>query len=726
MATVVGNQDQEGQNAKRDETMHEGERGGVVNGNDNGTEKPSIKPSKTYKGVAMPAFFKEESAQKFQNMNVKPNDVFLVSLVKGGTTWVNKLLFTLLHGFDDDGNVVPGSQDLPNAQSQTYPSALFSSKEALEEAKKNMQEGSTDDMIMKFFGCYSVDDLLNQPEPRLFSTHLFGERFLPNSLFESDNGKVVIVVRNLKDVLVSLHHFRGVPKDDWLGNEHGPGSYARYIDLETPNAFGSTFKWLKEMDDVAKKLDPSGRVCVVYYEALKNNLPAQLDRIAEFVGLGILPLAKRQAVLKAIGFDAMKKNKNLTMLMRKGVIGDWKNYLSAEHWKEFDEIFDRECGGTSLAWPLYHFQYDRVRGLPPIRSADQPIDGDPRTWESFKRVTLVNGMVVPDALIQASKQGGPFIRPPSELKGTIVPCDHPEAVFSKFVAEPGRYHLFVSGVCPWATSVLFARNLLGLEDVISADIADAQSGSGWVFLDGVSCEPWKDREGSFYLHECYQVHDALITSRLTVPVLWDTKTRQIVSNDSWGLIETFSTAFKEFHKIKHKCPINNIKGLWPTALEKDMNTKHKEISHKLLNGVYRAGIPLIKNNLDAAQSAAKDVYGMLQVLDTELASKRFLFGPNITAIDLRLTANLLRFDVAYYDAFALRGGKGHILLGSSYPNLKGYLRDMYQYVKPGVFWATYYQYYRWNVGLPKEKPLPKLEPIIESAEAAPDHNRTAL
>merc|ERR1712137_654373 len=453
------------------------------------------------------------------------------------------------------------------------------------------------------------------------------------------------------------------------------------MDPETPNAFGSTFKWLNEMDKVAKLLDPSGRVCVVYYEALKQNLPAQLDRVASFLGLELTE-ARRNAVQHAIGFDSMKNDPKHAMLMRKGIIGDWKNHLTAKHWEEFDEVFRRECGSTPLAFPLYHFQFGRVEGMPPMATEDQSINVDPRTWESFKRVTLVDGMVVPDALIQAAKQGGAFLRPPSELKDTIVPRDHPEAASAKFVAEPGRYHLFVSGLCPWATSVNFARQVLGLEDVISVDIADAQSGSGWVFLNGVSCEPWKSRPGPFFLHECYQAHDPFITTRITVPVLWDTKTNQIVSNDSWGLIETFAKGFKEFTKIRDTFPIDD---LWPAELEKDMIAKHKEINHNLLNGVYRAGIPLIKNNLEAGQNAAKDVYKMLQVLDNELATKRFLFGPKITAIDLRLMANLSRFDVAYYDAFALRDGKGQILLGSNYPNLRDYIRDMYQFVKPGVF-----------------------------------------
>ena len=40
-------------------------------------------------------------------------------------------------------------------------------------------------------------------------------------LKEGGKGRLVIVLRNLKDVLTSLHFFRGEAKDGWHGNEHG-------------------------------------------------------------------------------------------------------------------------------------------------------------------------------------------------------------------------------------------------------------------------------------------------------------------------------------------------------------------------------------------------------------------------------------------------------------------------------------------------------------------------
>ena len=76
----------------------------------------------------------------------------------------------------------------------------------------------------------------------------------------------MVVLRNLKDVMCSLHFFRGEPKDGWLGNEHGPGTLDRFLDEDTPNAYGSPFSWLRRMDEIVASLRAEGRVhvCLLY------------------------------------------------------------------------------------------------------------------------------------------------------------------------------------------------------------------------------------------------------------------------------------------------------------------------------------------------------------------------------------------------------------------------------------------------------------------------------
>ena len=572
-----------------------------------------------HENVPVPFFFQPPTAETFATLQPAAEDVVLASMPKGGTTWTHKIIHLLLHGLDDDGQPVPEAAASIGAKGQVYPEAL-----PLEPVTGEAEPGSPEAMRRGFMGTWRYDDLLTQTAPRLFSTHLFGKMLPSGLLAPTGSGKLVVVLRNVKDVLSSLHFFRGVPKDDWLGNEHGPGSLERFLHADCPNAYGSAFTWMNEMDAVVQALQPSGRVLVVYYEDLVRCLPAQVDRLAAFLGLSLTP-AKRAAVLHGVAFDTMKKGGGMAgMLLRKGGIGDWKNHLSAEHWAAFDAVFDERCGSCALAEPLRTHQEPSVGGLPPPL-AEQTTADDPRvSYAKFTRHTLVEGRLVRDNLI-ATGSGGKFTRPSSEFMGMVEP---PGTDGAKHVAEAGRYHLFVSGVCPWASSVRCARHLMGLQSIVSIDVADGQSGRGWAHINGTSCPPWagQDRDGPFFLHEVYQASDPLGTCRITMPVLWDKHLGCIVSNDSWSILKMFSTSFASLAATP--------RDLYPAALAPQVEERHSHIYRNLLNAVYIAGIGILKQNEESRAAAEANIAVTLDELEASLQGQRFLMGAELTAVDL--------------------------------------------------------------------------------------------
>jgi putative glutathione S-transferase len=717
-----------------------------------------------YKGISVPFFFQDESADAFRSMSMKSDDIILSSLAKGGTTWVHKILHSLLHVYDDAGNIIPGSDDSDsstssriNASGQVYPDALPLNRT---QQKRLLEE---DDFTAKFskkhFGDFTLDDLFAQPSPRLFSTHAFGKEMLPAELLGTDEkegkGRLIIVLRNLKDVMCSLHFFNGEAKDGWLGNEHGPGSFHRFIADDCPNAYGSCFDWTAGQDQVVSylqeqaaksKLYSKQRVLVIYFEAMKADLPAQMDRINTFLDLPALTPAKRMAIAEACGFKAMKggtAGKLTNVIMRKGSIGDWRNHLTPDTWKIFDQVFARKLGNVTLAGPMRHFQWWEMPGMPSKSRKEWTLKTDPRMWPIFERVSLQEGMVKPDELVSRAGSGTEFKRPPSEYLG-MIPSE-------TYAVEAGRYHLFVSGICPWASSAAMTRHLLGLQSVISMDIADGQSGAGWTYLDGTTVGPWKDRPGPFWIHEAYQLDDPLVTSRITVPVLWDTKTNSIVSNDSWTIVKILTTAFVGMGKPSiEAATLMSVDGMGhPTLLPDDLKevieTKQGEFYDTLSNGVYRAGIGLMMNHeveSEAVLTARKGVYDKLAQTDELLSHHRFVAGDKLTAVDVRLAMNLFRWDCAYREAFVLKDGRGRggILLGDGYPHLKAYLRDLYVVMEPLVDFRAMRQYYRLRQSINKafvcsngetyedEKeddlpPSPDLNKIIASAK---DVNETGV
>ena len=75
-----------------------------------------------------------------------------------------------------------------------------------------------------------------------------------------------------------------------------------------------------------------------------------------------------------------------------------------------------------------------------------------------------------DKSVEESQKGadkrrakGEFVRGLSGFRSRLGDADFPP--------EPGRYHLFVALNCPWCHRVTLARNMLGLQDVVSMDVA---------------------------------------------------------------------------------------------------------------------------------------------------------------------------------------------------------------------------------------------------------------
>ena len=236
-----------------------------------------------WKGLPIPFYFQQQTAEAFHAMAMRDDDVIVSSIPKTGTTWVHKIVYQLLHGVGADGEDIPAPEGSIGSSFQVYPEALRLNRDT---PCDPTMKPEMDAVRKQFFGDFGFeDDMCGQPSPRLMSTHLFGD-FLPAELTKPDGkGRLICVVRNMKDTLCSLHFFRGEPKDGWLGNEHGPGSLARFIapDPECPNAYGSSFTMLREHDRLFHALQPAGRVLILYYEDLYRNLPAQLDRIASFL-----------------------------------------------------------------------------------------------------------------------------------------------------------------------------------------------------------------------------------------------------------------------------------------------------------------------------------------------------------------------------------------------------------------------------------------------------------
>jgi glutathionyl-hydroquinone reductase len=260
--------------------------------------------------------------------------------------------------------------------------------------------------------------------------------------------------------------------------------------------------------------------------------------------------------------------------------------------------------------------------------------------------------------VQSTDAKGGFVRQISSFRSWVTPDGAAGPTGEGgFRAERGRYHLYASFGCPWATRVLIARKLKRLEDVVSVAIVDpVMTDQGWRFGDG----PGIDRDevnGATYFHEIYTRADPHFTGRATVPALWDKKRRTIVNNESADLLRMFNSGFGAL--------ADSSIDLYPKDLRPAIDALNEATYASLNNGVYRAGFATTQA---AYEEAFGPIFATLDMLERRLMAGPFLFGDRLTETDIRVFVTLARFDAAYYGQF-----KCNLRRIADHANLSGYL-----------------------------------------------------
>jgi len=234
---------------------------------------------------------------------------------------------------------------------------------------------------------------------------------------------------------------------------------------------------------------------------------------------------------------------------------------------------------------------------------------------------------------------------------------------SGFPAVAGRYHLYVSHSCPWAHRTVIVRALQRLDEAIGLTAVDPiREEGGWAFRDVDGCGP-DPVNGFAFLSEAYAATDPAYRGRVTVPVLWDKATRSIVSNSDDDIMRMLEIEFRALAA--------NELDFYPAHLRDAIDALNLEIYENVNDGVYRAGFAKKQR---AYEEAVWRLFETLDGLEARLATRRYLFGAHPVETDWRLFVTLIRFDAVYAVHF-----KCNLRRIVDYPNLWGYLRDLYQF-----------------------------------------------
>ena len=256
---------------------------------------------------------------------------------------------------------------------------------------------------------------------------------------------------------------------------------------------------------------------------------------------------------------------------------------------------------------------------------------------------------------------GEFIRQESIFRNWVTASGE-----SGYLAEPDRYHLYVSLACPWAHRSVIFRKLKKLEGVISLSVVDPiRDHRGWRFT-GSEGEFPDEINGFSLLSEAYLKSDPSFDGRVTVAVLWDKKTQRIVNNESSEIIRMLNAEFNAFTE--------STIDYYPVELREEIDEINAFVYTNINNGVYRTGFATTQAAYEKAFTA---LFATLDNLEERLSGQSYLLGNQITEADWRLFTTLVRFDAVYYSHFKCNQKR---LV--DYLHLWRYTRNLYQV--PGV------------------------------------------
>jgi len=271
---------------------------------------------------------------------------------------MHQIMFCLLR-MDDNGKLPSNEDQLLGKDGQIYPDSL------------NMESGHSG-----MNGNFAFKDLLEQPAPRLFTTHSRADQ-LPSTLHQK--GRLVVVARNPKDAFVSMFFFMEKLSKSWFPEykevtaEGMEKSFERYHQLipsvDAPRGSSDYYIYYKMMVAFLRKIGLDGvgqtssfppRGFITFYEELHENFHDEVHRLAAFLGVSLTP-KKFAALAERVNFGSMSGTaegakmhfKKAHVTTRKGVVGDYSNHLTEQHWARVDALFQEQLGEIDEFKPIF-------------------------------------------------------------------------------------------------------------------------------------------------------------------------------------------------------------------------------------------------------------------------------------------------------------------------------------------------------------------------------------
>ncbi|XP_008777577.2 cytosolic sulfotransferase 12-like [Phoenix dactylifera] len=285
-----------------------------------------------YQGFWIPERVLQGIMDMQQNFKARPDDLFVLSYPKSGTTWLKALTYAIMtrsqYPLDHHPLLRQNPHEFVPIMGITYAKGEASELEAMS-------------------------------SPRILNTHL-PYSLLPHAI-KSLGCKLIYVCRDPKDVLVSRFHYNNRMRPQAM--EPIPFTKAFEMFCEGNCPYGPIWEHVLEYWEESQRRPE--KVLFLKYEEMLGDPPRIVKRLAEFMGCPFSPEEEKEGVVEEIiklcSFDKMKSlevNKTGKLrpdfvltndsFFRKGGAGDWRNHMSPEMARKLDRITEQKFEGSGL------------------------------------------------------------------------------------------------------------------------------------------------------------------------------------------------------------------------------------------------------------------------------------------------------------------------------------------------------------------------------------------
>ncbi|XP_053683055.1 luciferin sulfotransferase [Sabethes cyaneus] len=288
--------------------------------------------------VFMPTRF-QEIGDDILSLEIRKDDVWLLSYPRTGSTWAQEMIWLLGNNLDYEG-----AKSIQQVRTPLLElSAIFS------------EDRSVEDFVTKHEKVDSVTCVRNLPSPRYVKSHLPWQ-LLPMQM-DTVRPKMIYIARNPKDLCVSYYYYCQLIHQT-------SGSFEEFCEIFLNDQAPIGPMWAHMLSFWERRTQPN--VLFLKYEDMKRNLPTVIRDCAQFMNIGReLTASEVQDLCDHLQFDRMQKNPAVNMeplmqnsnlidtngavkFIRKGAIGDWKNYMNDDLSKRFDAWIEKYFDGTGL------------------------------------------------------------------------------------------------------------------------------------------------------------------------------------------------------------------------------------------------------------------------------------------------------------------------------------------------------------------------------------------